>query len=53
MPSALGGQKRTVIPWCCPDAVVTEGSEPLRGCWESSLGHLQEQQMLLTTKPSL
>lgn len=33
--------------------LVMDGCEPLYGCWELSLGLLKEQQVLLTTKPSL
>lgn len=29
-----------------------DGCEPTCGCWEPTLGHLQEQQVLLATKPS-
>lgn len=36
-----------------PGTGVTDGWEPPRGCLESSLDCLQEQQMLLTTKASL
>ena len=37
-----------------PGAGVTGGSETARNvCWELKLGPLQEQQVLLTTEPSL
>lgn len=32
---------------------VVSVCEPLCGCWDLTLSHLQEQQVLLTSKPSL
>jgi hypothetical protein len=32
---------------------ITDGCEPPCGCWELNSGPLEEQLMLLTTKPSL
>ena len=32
---------------------VIDSCEPLCGCWESNLGLLEDQPVLLTTKPSL
>ena len=32
---------------------VTDGCEPTCGCWDLNPGPLQEQQVLLTTEPSL
>ena len=40
------GQKRA------PD-LITDGCEPLCGCWESNSGPLEEQAVLLTTESSL
>jgi hypothetical protein len=34
-------------------AEVTDGFEPPIGCWDSNLGPLQEQPVLLTNKSSL
>ena len=34
-------------------AEVTDGCEVMGGCWELSLGPLEEQSLLLTTEPSL
>jgi hypothetical protein len=33
--------------------LITDGCEPLCGCWELNSGPLEEQLVLLTTKPSL
>jgi hypothetical protein len=33
--------------------LITDGCEPLCGCWELNSGPLEEQTMLLTTEPSL
>ena len=35
-----------------PGTGVIDGCEPPCGCWESNLGPLEEQQMLLTAEPS-
>ena len=35
-----------------PGTGVADGCEPLCGCWESNLGPLEEQQVLLTTELS-
>ena len=32
---------------------ITDGCEPLCGCWELNSGPLEEQSMLLTAEPSL
>ena len=32
---------------------ITDGCEPLYGCWELNSGPLEEQSVLLTTEPSL
>lgn len=37
----------------CPRTGVTNGCESPQGCWESNLGPVQEQQVLLTAQPSL
>ena len=34
-----------------PGTGVTDGCEPLYGCWESNLGPLKEQPLLLTSEP--
>jgi hypothetical protein len=36
-----------------PETGVTNGFELPCGCWESNLGPLEEQPMLVTTEPSL
>ena len=36
-----------------PGTGVTDGCEPPCMCWELNLGPLEEQSVLLTTKPSL
>lgn len=36
-----------------PVTCVTDGCEPLSGCWEGNWGPLQGQQMPLSTEPSL
>jgi hypothetical protein len=36
-----------------PETGVTNGFELQYGCWESYLGPLEEQPVLLTTEPSL
>jgi hypothetical protein len=33
--------------------LITDGCEPLCGCWELNSGPLEEQTVLLTTEPSL
>lgn len=43
-----GGQKRALV-----GTGDTDGCEPLRECWESNPGSLQEQQMLLMAEPTL
>ena len=35
-----------------PGTEVTDGCEPPGGCWESNLGPLEEQSVLLTPEPS-
>lgn len=35
-----------------PEVRVMDDREPLHGCWESNMGPLHEQQVLLTTEPS-
>lgn len=51
-----------VYAWCLlrakkgigsPRTGVMNGCEAPRGCWELNLGPLQEQGVLLTTKPPL
>jgi hypothetical protein len=33
--------------------LITDGCEPLYGCWDLNSGHLEEQSVLLTPEPSL
>ena len=40
------GQKRAPDP-------ITDGCEPICGCWELNSGPMEEQAMLLTSEPSL
>jgi hypothetical protein len=42
----LACQKRVSDP-------ITDGCEPLCGCWELNSGPLEEQTVLLTSEPSL
>jgi hypothetical protein len=41
-----------ILP-CVTHAQLTDSCEPLYVFWESNLGPLEEQSVLLTTKPSL
>jgi hypothetical protein len=36
----------------CPETGVADSCEPLCGCWESNLGSLEEQSVLLTPESS-
>ena len=49
MPGDHGGQRDIVFP----GARVTDGFESLCGCLEPNPSHLQEQQVLFITEPSL
>ena len=47
-PSAQGGQSIG-----CPRTEVAGGCQPSHGCWKLNPGPLKEQQVFLTTEPSL
>lgn len=50
IPGVCGGQEEGTRS---SEIGVTDGSEPLYGCWQFNLGPLEEQPVLLTAEPHL